>query len=166
MKRNSTWLAAGLVLFAVLACNLSKNSNYNSNNNNSKNSNTNKNTSAPKVNRAADAEIYVSKLNMAKDDNGKAGEATDTFAPDDHTVYAKVTLNKAKSGTQVRFVWVAADVDGDTNKELKSLDYTTKAFENLVNGHLTWPIDWPKGKYRVEVYINGALDKTADYTVE
>lgn len=164
MKRHSTWLAAGLLLFAVIACNLTKNSN--SNNNNSKNSNTNKNNNAPTVNRPANAEIYVSTLNMAKDDDGKAGAATTTFAPDDHTVYAKVVLNKAKSGTQVRFVWVAADVEGDTNKELKSLDYTTKAFENLVNGHLTWPQDWPKGKYRVEVYINGALDKTVDYRVE
>ena len=70
MKRNSTWLAAGLLLFAVIACNLSKNSN--SNNNNSKNSNSSKNSNAP-IKRAADAEIYVSTLSMAKDDNGKAG---------------------------------------------------------------------------------------------
>jgi hypothetical protein len=27
------------------------------------------------------------------------------------------------------------------------------------------PYDWPKGSYRVEVYINGNLDKTVDYTI-
>ncbi len=32
--------------------------------------------------------------------------------------------------------------------------------------HLTYSKDWPKGDYRVEVYINGALDKTTDYTIE
>jgi hypothetical protein len=161
MKRHSTWLAAGLLLFAVIACNLTKNSNSN---NNSKNSNTNKNTNAPTVNRPANAEIYVTSLTVGKEDNGKA--TTTIFAPEDHTVYANVTLNKPKSGTQVRFVWIAADVAGATNEELKPLDYTTRAFEKFVYGHLTWPKDWLKGKYRVDVYINGNLDKTVDYRVE
>jgi len=35
-----------------------------------------------------------------------------------------------------------------------------------VHGHLQLPSDWPKGTYRVEVYINGNLDKTIDYTIE
>ena len=58
------------------------------------------------------------------------------------------------------------DVAGLKNEEIKTIDYTTKSFENKVHGHLTRPDDWPKGSYRVEAYINGALDKTIDYTVE
>ncbi|HSQ25052.1 MAG TPA: hypothetical protein VLN44_11590, partial [Pyrinomonadaceae bacterium] len=69
-------------------------------------------------------------------------------------------------GTKVRFIWQAVDVQGSKNEEIKTIDYTTNSFENKVRGHLTLPKDWPTGKYRVEVYINDALDKTIDYTIE
>ena len=155
MKRHPGWLAAGLLIFTVLACNLSKNRNSSSSND-------------KPTNRPANAEVYVDQIQMAKDDNGKAGDSTTTFQPSDHTVHVIITLNKAKAGTQVRVAWIAADVEGipAKNKELKSLDYTTTAFDKKVPGYLTWSQDWPKGQYRVEVYINGALDKTLTYSVE
>lgn len=162
MKRHSGWLAAGLLLFAVLACNLSKNNN-NSNNSNS-NRNTNSNTQTKT--RPANAEVYVENLNMAKDNNGDPGDTTTTFAPSDHTIHCVADLNKAKKGTEIKFVWKAVDVPGRPSEEIKSIDYSTRSFENKVHAHLTLPSDWPKGKYEVEVHINGALDKTAQYTVE
>ena len=164
MKRHSGWLAAGLLLFAVLACNVSKNGN-NSNLNNS-NSNSNKNSNTSTTNRPANADVYVDQISTAKDDNGKPGETTTTFDPGDRTIHAVAELNKAKAGTQVRFVWKAVDVAGSKNEEIKAIDYTTRSFENKVHGHLTLPYDWPKGAYEVEVYINGALDKTVKYTIE
>ncbi len=164
MKRHPAYLAAGLLLFAVLACNLGKNSN-NSNNSN-KNSNANANKATPQPTRAANAEVYVDKIYMAEDNNGKAGDETTSYAATDRTVHCIIDLNKAKKGTQVRFIWKAVDVAGSQNEEIKTIDYTTNSFENKVHGHLTLPRDWPTGKYRVEVYINGALDKSIDYTVE
>lgn len=165
MKRHSGWLAAGLLLFTVLACNLSKNSN-NTNNSNNSNSNSNKNTNPATTNRPANADVYVDKISMAKDDNGKPGETTNTFEPGDRTIHCIADLNKAKAGTEVKFVWKAVDVAGSKNEEIKTIDYTTKSFENKVHGHLTLPYDWPKGTYEVDVYINGALDKTIKYTIE
>ena len=164
MKRHSGWLAAGLLLFAVLACNLSLSKN--SNNSNNSNSNTNKNTNSPTTNRPANADVYVDQISMAKDDNGKPGETTLVFEPGDRTIHCVAELNKAKKGTQVRFVWKAVDVAGSKNEEIKTIDYTTKSFENKIRGHLTLPYDWPKGTYEVDVYINGALDKTIKYTIE
>lgn len=163
MKRHSGWLAAGLLLFAVVACNLSKNNN-NSNNSNS-NSN-NKNSSTPTNTRPANADVYIDEINMSKDNNGDPGEKTNAFAPDDHTIHAVAELNKAKAGTKVKFVWKAVDVQGARNETIKTIDYTTKSFENKVHGHLTKPTDWPKGTYEVEIYINGFLDKSIRYTVE
>jgi len=162
MKPHPGWLAAGLLLAAVLACNLSKNSN-----NRNSNVNGNKAASGPTPNRPANAEVYVDQISMAKDDKGKVGPSTTTFEPGEHTVHCVINLNKAKGGTKVRAVWVAADVEGASpNEELKSLDYTTNSFEKKVHGYLTWPHDWPKGQYRLDVYINGALDKTINYTIE
>ncbi len=160
MKRHSGWLAGGLLLFTVLACNLSKNTN----NSNSNNSNSNKSSSSNT--RAANADVYIEQINTAKDNNGEPGESTTSFEPGDRSIHCVAELNKAKAGTQVRFVWTALDVEGSKNKEIKTIDYTTKSFENKVHGHLTLPYDWPKGTYKVEVYINGALDKTINYTVE
>lgn len=160
MKRHPGWLGAGLLLFAVLACNMSKNSNFSS-------SNSNSNKSSNTSNRPANAEVYVDQINMAKDKDGQPGESTTSYAPEDHTFHCIIYLNKAKAGTQVKFTWLAADAEGmSKNEEIKSIDYTTNSFENKVHGHLTLPRDWPKGSYKVEVYINGVLDKTINYTVE
>jgi hypothetical protein len=165
MKRHAGWLAAGLVLFAVLACNLSKNNNSNNSNNSNSNSNKNSNTNTQPT-RAANAEIYVDRLSMAKDDNGKPGETTTTFEPADHTIHCVADLNKARAGTKIKFVWKAIDVPTEKNEDIKTIDYSTKSFEDKVHAHLTLPRDWPKGTYGVDVYINGALDKTIKYTVE
>lgn len=167
MKRHPGWLAAGLLVFAVLACNLSKNSNNNNNSNNSNsNSTSNKNSNSPVINRPANADVYVERIRMAKDDDGKPGETTTSFAPTDHTFHVVADLNKAKGGTVMKLVWKAVDVLNGQNGEIKTIDYTTKSFENKVHGHLTLPKDWPKGTYRVEVYVNRNLDKTIDFTVE
>ncbi|HXI75201.1 MAG TPA: hypothetical protein VNG94_06410 [Pyrinomonadaceae bacterium] len=163
MKIHSGWLAAGLLLFALLACNLSKNSN-NANNSN-KNSNENK-AAKSQPTRPANADVYVNRVYMAKDKNGQPGDETTSYEPTDLTVHCIIELNKAKKGTEVRYVWKIWDVEGEKDKEIKTTDYTTNSFENKVHGHLQLPSDWPKGTYRVEVYINGNLDKTIDYTIE
>jgi hypothetical protein len=150
MKQNSAWLAAGLLFFAVLACNLGN-----------KNSNNNNNNSGDTGSGAAIKEMY-----MAKDDGGQPGDHTTTFAPGDHTIHCVATLKEAKAGTDMKFSWWIVDADGTQDKKIKDIDYTTKTLENVIHGHLTLPQDWPKGKYKVEVYVNGNLDKTANYAVQ
>ena len=151
MKQNSVWLAAGLLLFAVLACNLGNK------NNNSNNANTENVASGSDI-----KEIYT-----AKDDgSGQPGDHTNTFAPGDRTIHCVATLKEAKAGTEMKFSWWIVDADGTQNKKVKDIDYTTKALENVIHGHLSLPQDWPKGKYKVEVYVNGNLDKTVNYTVQ
>src|SRR5207244_9416079 len=115
MKSHPGWLAAGLLLFAVLACNMNKNSN---------NSNQSSNTST--TNRPANAEVYVDRISMAKDDNGQPGEETTSFAPGDHVVHCVIYLNKAKAGTAIKFSWLAVNAEGmPKNYLIKSIDYTT-----------------------------------------
>jgi hypothetical protein len=166
MKRHSGWLAAGLLLFAVLACNVSKNGNDNNSNNSNSNSNRNKNSNTATTNRPANADVYVDKISMAKDNNGDPGDTTTTFEPGDRTIHCVINLNKAKGGTEIKFVWKAIDVSGLQSGEITTVDYTTRSFENKVHAHLTKPADWPTGTYEVDVFINGALDKIIKYTVE
>jgi hypothetical protein len=162
MKHHPAWLAAGLLVFVVLACNLGKkttNVNTNSNSNSTSNSNT-----------ASDDEgsgTIVKEIHMAKDNgSGAPGDETESFAASDRTVHCVATLKQAKAGTKMKFAWWIVDADGSKNQKIKEIDYTTRPLENIVHGHLSLPQDWPIGKYKCQVYVNGALDKTINYNVE
>ena len=144
MKHHPAWLAAGLLVFVVLACNLSKNSNSNS----------------------GSSSGAIKEIHMAKDDgDGAPGTETDSFAPGDRTIHCVATLREAKSGTQMKFSWWIVDAAGSKDEKIKDIDYTTGALENVIHGHLTLPKDWPIGKYKVQVYVNGELDKTVSYNI-
>ena len=161
MRKNPAWLAVGLLLFAVLGCNLSKNTNTNTNNSNSSSNNAN----------AEDTQVesgsVIKEIYMAKDDgSGKPGARTNKFETSDRTIHCVVTLNEAKAGTDLKFSWWIVDADGTQNQKIKDIDYVTKTLENVIRGHLSLPQDWPTGKYKVQIYINGNLDRTVPYTVQ
>jgi hypothetical protein len=152
MKSNAAWLAGALMLTALLACRFSTNSNSNSNANS--NSNTNSNLSA------------IEQLSMAKDDGkGAPGDKTNTFRPSDRTVHCLAKLRTPKEGTKVKFAWWAVDVGGAEPEMLKEIEFTTPGIEETVHGHLRSPRNWPKGKYRCDVYVNDVLDKTIVFYV-
>lgn len=161
MKHHPAWLAMGLLVFVVLACNLGKKANTNTN----VSSNVNTNSQASGDTNLGPG-LAIKELHMAKDDgNGDPGEQTNTFEPGDRTLHCVATLKEAKSGTQMRFSWWIVDADGSQNQKIKEINYRTRALENVVHGHLTLPQNWPTGKYKVEVYVNGDLDQTTFYTV-
>lgn len=164
MKLHPAWLAAGLCLFVILACNLGKKSaNVSTNSANNNAANDKQSTSSTGTSSSGDS---ISDIHMAKDDgSGQPGDEATSFAPGDHTIHCVATLKTAKSGTQMKFSWWVVDADGTKNQKIKDIDYTTKALENVVHGHLTLPQDWPKGSYKVDVYVNGNLDKSLHYSV-
>ena len=161
MKNHPAWLAIGLLVFVVLACSLGKTNNSNNSNVNS-NSNSQASTEVD-----LGSGVAIKEIHMAKDDgNGAPGDETDSFEPGDRTIHCVTTLKAAKSGTQMRFAWWGIDAGGVQNKKFQEISYTTRARENVIHGHLTYPKDWPTGKYKVQVYVNGDLDKTVFYSVQ
>jgi hypothetical protein len=162
MKHHPAWLAIGLLVFVVLACSLGKKTNSNTNSNSNANSTSNTSTDVDLGSGAAIKDIH-----MAKDDgNGDPGDETDTFSPGDRTIHCVTTLKQAKSGTEMKFAWWIVDADGSKNQKIKEINYKTHALENVVHGHLTLPQDWPQGKYKVQLYVNGELDRTVFYSVQ
>jgi hypothetical protein len=157
MKHHPAWLAVGLLVFVVLACSLGKTSNTNTNSNS---------TTSSQTEPDGGSGAAIKDIHMAKDDgNGAPGDETNSFETSDRTIHCVVDLKEAKSGTKMKFSWWIVDADGTQNQKIKDIDYSTRAFENVVHAHLTLPQDWPQGKYKVQVYINGDLDKTVNYTV-
>src|SRR2546422_643676 len=132
MKTNAALLAGALLLGAVLACHFSTDSNSGA----------------------------ISKVTMARDNgSGDPGDETNTFKPSDHIVHCLATLRNPKEGTKIKFSWWIVDAEGSKNELIKEIDYTTGT-EKVVHGHLSLPRDWPKGKYKCDVYVDGVLDKT------
>ena len=160
MKRHPAWLALGLMLLVVIACNLRRSSNVSVNNSNGTSS------SSPEA-ATSTSTGFLTDVHMARDDgHGDPGEETSTFDSGDRTIHCVTKLKEAKSGTQMKFSWFVVDAQGSQNDKIKDIDYTTRALENVVHGHLTAPRDWPVGKYKVDVYVNGNLEKTVQFTVE
>lgn len=161
MKHHPAWLAAGLLVFVLLACNMGRRAG----NDNNANSNANR----PPVAEAEDAGPgnHIQDVHMAKD-NGKGapGDETESFSPADRTIHCVVKLKEAKRGTGMKFSWWIVDADGSKNQKIKDIDYTTRTLENVVHGHLSLPQDWPTGKYKVQVFVNGDLDRTIHYSIQ
>ena len=161
MKHHPAWLAAGLLVFVLLACNMGRRA--------SNENNANSNTNRPPVVETEDAGPgnHIEKIHMAKDNGRNApGDETSSFSPDDRTIHCVVKLKKAQRGTAMKFSWWIVDADGSQNQKIKDIDYTTRTLENIVHGHLTLPQEWPSGKYKVQVFVNGDLDRTINYTIQ
>ncbi len=160
MNRHPAWLAVGLILFVVIACNLGKKTTNLSTNNTA-----DLDTSTPATPSTATGAL--TEAHMARDDGkGGPGEETNIFNAKDRTIHCVTTLKDAKSGTQMKFSWFVVDAEGSQNEKIRDIDYTTRALENVVHGHLIAPRDWPPGKYKVEVYVNGNLEQTVAYSVQ
>ena len=108
---------------------------------------------------------------LAKDaqgDNFDPVDPTSTFPTDQPVIHLIVTLKNAPSDTTVKTVWIAVDV-GDAapaNTEIDQTEITTHGSGN-VDFTLSQPSSgaWPVGKYKVDIYLNGKLDKTVEYTI-
>ena len=112
------------------------------------------------------AELSVDRVYMAKNYPAAAADITTSFAATDHVIHCVAELNQAKPGTLVRFVWKTVNVGESRNEAFKTVDYTTKEGESRVHGNLTLPNDWPRGTYKVEIYINNALAKSVNYSIQ
>lgn len=104
---------------------------------------------------------------MAKDNgSGAPGDETNTFNPEDRNVHCLVKLKNPKEGIRIKFSWWIVDAGGSKNEKLKEIDYTTESSDNMVHGNLSVQRDWPEGKYKVDVYVDGNLAKTLTFNVQ
>ena len=157
-----TWFVIGLLVFVVSGC---RSARQTSNTQSENPSQIEGGASAAKPSG------LIKEVHMAKD-NGKGGpgEEMDTFGPTDKTIHCVVELNEPNAGTKIRYSWWVIDAEGDNNEKVQNekiedVDYTTKPDDRIIHGHLTVPDDWPPGKYKVEVYVNGNLEQSVEYKV-
>ena len=104
----------------------------------------------------------ISDAYMARDNQG-AGRTT-VFAQDE-TFYCIIQLANAPDDTTVKVVWYAVNVQ-DTEPNLLIDQVETTSGDGVIPFNLTNNGLWPLGTYKVEIYLNGALDRTLNFEVQ
>jgi hypothetical protein len=89
---------------------------------------------------------------------------TTEFTQDQQTFYCLVELANAPDDTTVKAVWTAVNAEGtEPNFLLDESEITTgdgTITFDLANNQL-----WPVGSYKVDLYLNGELDRTLEFAV-
>lgn len=103
----------------------------------------------------------IADARLAKDAGGT--QVTSTFAPDD-MFYLLVDLANAPDGTKVKASWTAVNAaDADPNTHLDDVELT--AGSSQLTFDLANDGPWPVGDYKVELYLNGEMNRTLDFKV-
>ena len=111
--------------------------------------------------------IQVTDIKLAKDFTyGDVVNPTSSFNPTDRAFHLVVDLSNPPEGTRVGATWYAVDAGSFKNDKLDSETYTLKTGEERVHVSLTNKENWPKGKYKVQVMLNGRLNRTLEFQVK
>lgn len=95
----------------------------------------------------------------------EAGDNPVSAYTQDAVFYAQVDLQNAPDGTILKAVWTAVDVqDTDPGLVITESEFTTGS--GLITFNLSNDNLWPTGEYKVDVYMNGTLTTTLEFSVQ
>jgi hypothetical protein len=98
--------------------------------------------------------------------DGKATGSSTTFAPSDTPLHYVVTLGSAPDDTKVKAVWTIVDAGDGQFKDQKLDETELQSGSGVLNFTLAGKQEWPVGKYKVDLFLNDKLDRTADFLVQ
>lgn len=99
---------------------------------------------------------------MAADSDGQ--QATTAFGQE-ATFYAIVSLSNAPDDTAVEARWYAVNAEG-VDPEYFLDQASTTSGDAVLTFHLANDMLWPLGEYRVDLYLNGELETSLNFTVQ
>lgn len=111
-------------------------------------------------------ELGLTNLRMAFDEDGN--NPTTTFSTTD-VFYAVADLANAPQGTQVEARWTAvnaADTEPNLEFQTQTLDITEESFSGTIYFQLSNDDGWPTGQYKVDLYLDGTLAQSAEFSVQ
>ncbi len=92
------------------------------------------------------------------------GLRTITYGQTD-TFYAIVLLAEALASTEVTARWFAVEVGG-VEGERQLEETTSTSADAELTFHLSNNMHWPLGLYRVDILLNGELDRSLEFEVQ
>lgn len=94
-------------------------------------------------------------------------DPTEVFSPDAQAIWAVVAVrNPTGKDVLIRAEWVAVEAGGEKDAVIVGHTETVTArSEGTVGFEFTLPREFPIGSYAVRIYLNGALEQTAEFVV-
>ena len=115
---------------------------------------------------ACEASVSTAKITDAYLTPNEDGSGNFTVFSGDQTFYCVVKVANAPEDTTLKAVWTAVDVEGvDPNLLISEFELTTET-ENEFTFNLQNDQLWPVGTYKVEIFMNGVLEKTLEFEVQ
>jgi hypothetical protein len=116
--------------------------------------------SAPSTPRSAPLAVVDVDLGRSIGGDKRVTEKLDTFGPND-TIYASVRTTGSAANAKLRARWTYEDgqvVDESEQPIAPTGDAATEF-------HISKPDGWPPGKYKLEVFLNGAPARSKEFEV-
>jgi len=116
---------------------------------------------APAPSQTAAVTVTDVELGRAIGGDKHVTDKTDSFAPND-AIYAVVLTSGTSANANLKARWTFQDgqvVDESDRSIAPSGDEATEF-------HISKPDGWPKGKYKVEILLDGSPAKTKDFEVK
>jgi len=116
------------------------------------------------VSACAFGEPTLSNVRTTKDENGN--QTSSVFLTTD-TIYVVGNLSNGVKGNVVSCKWIVSNVAGyKTGYVITQSDFTLEqdSFTYAINFYITPPT--PAGAYKAEIYFNGVLNTTIEFTVQ
>jgi hypothetical protein len=112
---------------------------------------------------AAPAPLSVAKLTLGSKigDDYAVAKAKTTFAPNDRTIYAAVNTEGQATGANLNATWTYQD--GQTVNDMTQSITTSGPATTTFRIHN--PNDWPAGKYKVAISLDGTAVASQDFEV-
>jgi hypothetical protein len=111
--------------------------------------------------------ITITKVTMFRDDgNGKPGDQVSAFKPSDRVMHFEAEARGVKPGQTVKLVFSAIDTTAGKDIKIAEADTGQVFIANQITGQVSLTEDWPVGSYKMDIYVDGTLVYTWNYSVE
>lgn len=108
----------------------------------------------------------ISSADLAKKlPDGNTEKIGTTFHPVDGPFHLLVVVANAPEGTKVKASWFSTETGNDKGTLIDENEITL-GNETDIDFNLSLPRPWPVGKYRVDLFLNGKLDRSIPFDVK
>lgn len=107
----------------------------------------------------------ISSAVLCKSYDGGPVNIVKSFKSSDRVLHAVVKFDGISSGDKVKAVWVIVDTKLVKNYELLKKEMVTRRM-NIVHFSASVKRDWPKGKYRTDIFVNGKLARRLPFLIQ
>lgn len=114
------------------------------------------------VQTAAQPAVTAITFTRGIDSSNNPVATTNNFNARD-TIYAVVDVTNTEAGTPIEGRWFHVSSDQQVNTNTVN---TTSAGSHKIPLFISRPDAWPTGDYRLDVYINGMMQKSQSFKVE